>query len=258
MNHCIAGVLATLALCAGAAVAEPILRWEPDDPRIDVGEQVTLSIVLDDALDVRTFELWMTFDPAVISTIAGGHGALFNGFNNFTGFSEPEPGLWRCYCVILGADDWTTGPGELWRITVVGATNGVTPLVAVDLVLLPPGGGSYADAVLPGGQVRVGEVTGAPADLSLGPHLTLQPNPFNPRTCLTVAWPAGGRGRLDVLDIRGRLVGSLWQGSTDAGILNLDWDGRDRQGRLLPSGVYTFRLVSRPGHHASVRGVLLR
>jgi hypothetical protein len=261
MNHRIAAICLGLLLVTGTLGAEPILRWDPDDPHLDVGQQITLSIMLDDALDVRTFELYVSFDAAVIGTVSGGHGALFDGFNNFTGFSEIEPGLWRCYCVILGASDWTTGPGELWRVTISGLADGVTPLVAVDLVLLPPGGGSYPDAVLPGGQVRVGEVTGVlpdPSDLALRPRVTLWPNPFNPHTRVEVAGMSGGRARLEVLDLRGRLVRDLWQGTAVTNAFSAHWDGRDDQGRSLPSGIYTVRLVGERGQHASSRGVLVR
>jgi flagellar hook assembly protein FlgD len=38
----------------------------------------------------------------------------------------------------------------------------------------------------------------------------------------------------------------------------VDWDGRDRDGSPLPSGVYTFRLVADQGRAATVSGVLVR
>jgi flagellar hook assembly protein FlgD len=71
--------------------------------------------------------------------------------------------------------------------------------------------------------------------------------------------PGGGNGRLEVLDLRGRVVARPWSGLLDAGVpLAVSWDGVDTLGQALPSGVYTFRLVGSRGQAASVRGVLVR
>jgi hypothetical protein len=247
-----------LLLTTTLASADPILRWAPADTVIALDEQVTLAVMLDDTLTVRTLELYVAFDPEVVGTIAGGYGDLFDGFNNFAGFAEVEPGLWHGYCVILGAGDWTTGPGELFRITVAGLAEGTSPLTTVELTLLPPGGGDYPDAVLPDGQIHVDDLTGVLPDALGAPQLSLYPNPFNPRTRVELSWPAGGQGRLEVLDLRGRLVAELWRGTVTTAPATVDWDGTDHRGRPSPSGVYTFRLVGARGQSASCRGVLLR
>lgn len=254
-------ILATMVLLVAAvAAADPVLRWAPSDTLINNGDQTTLSIMLDDTLIVRTIEFRATYDPAVVTTIGGGFGALFDGFNNFAGFSEEAPGEIYGYCVILGASDWTTGPGELFTWTVEGtAEGGTSPIVTVDLTLLPPGGGDYPDAVLLDDQIRVLDTTDATLPPAGLPSLALYPNPFNPRTQVELTLPAGGHGSLEVLDLRGRLVARPWAGLLDAGVpLAVSWDGVDTLGQALPSGVYTFRLVGSRGEAASVRGVLVR
>jgi len=258
MKHPLIIAILILLLTTTLAGADPILRWAPADTVIALGEQVTFAVMLDDTLTVRTLELLVAFDPEVVGTITGGYGDLFSGFNNFAGFAEVEPGLWHGYCVILGAGDWTTGPGELFRITVEGLAEGTSPLTTVDLTLLPPGGGDYPDAVLPDGQIHVNDLTGVLPDPLGAPQLSLYPNPFNPRTRVELSWPAGGQGRLEVLDLRGRLVAELWRGSVATAPATVDWDGTDHRGRPSPSGVYTFRLVGARGQSASCRGVLLR
>jgi len=259
MVHRIAPVVAGLWLLGAAlAVADPSLYWSPGQPRIDVAEQITLSVMLEDAVDVRTLDLTVQFDPAIITSVSGEPGALFDGFTTFPGFVEEAPGTWHGYCVILGAGDWTTGPGELFRWTVEGTAEGASALLAIALTLLPPGGGDYPDADLPVGVIYVGDAVGAPAASPVAPRLDLYPNPFNPRTRVAIDLPAGASGRLEIVDLRGRVVAAPWHGTAGEGPVLVDWDGTDRAGRPLPSGVYGFRLIGAAGPTAWRSGVLIR
>ncbi len=72
------------------------------------------------------------------------------------------------------------------------------------------------------------------------------PNPFNPFTTFH-ADVAAGPVRLDVFDVRGRLVRTLVAGNRPGGLLRVDWDGTDERGRSLPSGVYFGRLETTAG-----------
>ena len=53
MARWLARLLLSAAL-AGPALADPVLRWSPADPTIFIGDQLTLSVMLDDPLTVRT------------------------------------------------------------------------------------------------------------------------------------------------------------------------------------------------------------
>jgi hypothetical protein len=252
----IAGVLVTLA---ASALADPILRWSPSDAIVELGQEGTVSVILDDTLEVRTIELFVQFDPAIVGSVSGGPGALFDGFQLFDGFEAESADTWHGYSVILGADDWTVGPGELWSWTVEGLAEGISPVTTVSVTLLPPGGGDYTEVELTGDQITVVDPT---ASLDLppdAPRLGLYPNPFNPRTRVELLLPGGGHGRLEVVDLLGRVVDVPWSGVAPATApVTLDWTGRDRGGSPLPSGVYTFRLVGDRGRGATARGTLVR
>ena len=73
------------------------------------------------------------------------------------------------------------------------------------------------------------------------------PNPFNPRTSIPFELAADGGEvsvRLEILDLRGRVVRTVLNGTRPGGQSYLaDWDGSDDAGRNLPSGVYLTRLV---------------
>ncbi len=68
------------------------------------------------------------------------------------------------------------------------------------------------------------------------------PNPFSGSTVLTFTLPQGGRARLAVYDVAGRLVRILLDGNRDPGPQSVRWDGRTNAGREAPSGSYFVRL----------------
>jgi len=63
------------------------------------------------------------------------------------------------------------------------------------------------------------------------------PNPFNPATVITYSLSERSRVRLNVYDVRGRLVATLVDGVQDVGPHKIRWNASD-----LASGVYFYRL----------------
>jgi hypothetical protein len=83
------------------------------------------------------------------------------------------------------------------------------------------------------------------------------PNPFNPATTVRYSVPESGQVRLDVFDVRGRLVTTLVNGPVPAGEHTIRWSGRTQAGYTAASGVYYY-LLSTSGHQESRRMVLLK
>jgi flagellar hook assembly protein FlgD len=50
--------------------------------------------------------------------------------------------------------------------------------------------------------------------------------------------------RIDVVDVSGRVVRRVVEGTVVAGSHSVLFDGRDRMGRTLPSGIYFVRFES--------------
>lgn len=67
------------------------------------------------------------------------------------------------------------------------------------------------------------------------------PNPFNPSTSIELAVTKAGAVRLEVFDVRGRLVRVVHDGRLSAGTHFLRWDGADETGRMVSSGTYFAR-----------------
>lgn len=78
-----------------------------------------------------------------------------------------------------------------------------------------------------------------PANAVLRP---CHPNPFNPATTIRFELPYAGPVRLEVFDVAGRLVRTLFGASLPQGSHEVVWDGRDNAGREVGSATYLARL----------------
>jgi hypothetical protein len=70
------------------------------------------------------------------------------------------------------------------------------------------------------------------------------PNPFNPDTRIRLDVPTNSTGSLQIYDMEGRLVKTLYSGTLSAGRYQYSWNSRDEQGRSVASGLYFCRFAS--------------
>jgi hypothetical protein len=118
---------------------------------------------------------------------------------------------------LMTFDDASAEPGHAYRYRLA--------------VLTRDGAASYSDPV------RV-QMPGA-LETALSAPIVPRSGPVEFRFATA---PVLGRYRLDVLDIAGRRVRSLGQGSVEAGEHRLVWDRRDESGRAVSRGVYMVQL----------------
>jgi hypothetical protein len=86
----------------------------------------------------------------------------------------------------------------------------------------------------------------AAGDAAVPPNLSVSvfPNPFNPTVTIRIGTPAKSSLRVSVYDTAGRLVVDLMDATTPTGVTTLRWDGLNRAGRTVPSGVYFLKVSS--------------
>ena len=72
----------------------------------------------------------------------------------------------------------------------------------------------------------------------------VSPNPFRNEAGTWFDLPRRSHVTVDVLDVTGRRVSRLLEGSREAGRHPVLWDGRDAEGRLVGSGVYFLRAAT--------------
>jgi hypothetical protein len=83
------------------------------------------------------------------------------------------------------------------------------------------------------------------------------PNPFNPTTTIRYTLPKEGRVRLAVYSILGQEIAVLHDGVQSAASYSPVWDGKDKQGIEVPSGIYLIRLQA-GGQQFVRKAVLVR
>ena len=87
--------------------------------------------------------------------------------------------------------------------------------------------------------------------------LSAFPNPFMPQGRIQVALPRAARLTLDVLDVSGRLVARLAQGTFSSGAKSFVWNGKRSDGSSAAAGLYFYRLVT-DRESRTIRTILAR
>lgn len=255
-----AAALITLVIGAAPTAAQIELRFSPPDQRVEVGEGGSLSVMLDDVLDVRTIELWISYDPALVTSEGGQPGQLFSdsGCPLFPFFDEDDPGSWYGGSVTMGPDCFLTEPGELYRWNFTGLAEGTCPVQVDSVVLYNPLAEVIEGVTLEETTIIVGSLSSAntlPAQILT---LALSPNPFNPRTTIRFGGRPDETATVEVFDLGGRRLATLWSGKLGQEPGVVQWDGTDQLGRSVPGGSYLFRIFSKGDRQVTRKGLLLK
>jgi hypothetical protein len=83
------------------------------------------------------------------------------------------------------------------------------------------------------------------------------PNPFNPGTMFSFDLPVRATVTLTVYNLLGEEIVTLQAGRMEAGHHEIPWDGRMRNGKSAPAGVYFCVLVS-PAQRSTIKLLLVR
>jgi hypothetical protein len=91
------------------------------------------------------------------------------------------------------------------------------------------------------GEVGVEEALDLPVSFNLSRNY---PNPFNPSTNIDFALPSAQHVTLDVYNVLGQHIRTLIRGDLEAGQYSSTWNGRDKSGTSVPSGIYFYKLTA--------------
>jgi len=73
-------------------------------------------------------------------------------------------------------------------------------------------------------------------------HLKIVPNPFRWVISISYSVVKAGHIELKIYNVAGQLVKTLVNGEQKAGTYKIEWDGKDTNGKLMPSGIYFVEL----------------
>ena len=73
------------------------------------------------------------------------------------------------------------------------------------------------------------------------------PNPFNPTTTIGFTLSKASQTNLTIFDVLGREVAVLTDELRNAGTHTIEWDGKNKNGKQVPTGIYFYRLQTNEG-----------
>ncbi len=102
--------------------------------------------------------------------------------------------------------------------------------------------------------LKIDALDNIPVDFNLGQNY---PNPFNPSTTFEFAMPKIAKVEIVVYDILGSKVATLFDGVKAAGYHKVEWNGKNSDGSVVPSGVYFVKMTSE-GFSAVKKSLMLK
>ena len=97
------------------------------------------------------------------------------------------------------------------------------------------------------------KVTALPTKFGLSQNY---PNPFNGKTNFALALPVASDYKVTIYNVAGQVV-RTYEGSASAGNKTITWDGLDRNGSPVSSGIYFFKAVA-GDYSAVIKGLYLK
>ena len=94
--------------------------------------------------------------------------------------------------------------------------------------------------------IIIGENNGNEDDIVDGViQISNYPNPFNPSTMIRYYLPEVGKSEVNIYNIKGEKVICLRNGVEEAGWHECEWEGKDRNGKNMSSGIYLMQVRSK-------------
>jgi len=116
------------------------------------------------------------------------------------------------------------------------------------------GGPASGYCVNPPTDISDDEIALLPTEFSISQNY---PNPFNPKTRIAFDLPERSHVRLTVYNVLGQVVNVLMDCEMSAGYHTIEWDGKNRDGNCISTGVYLYRIEA-DGFMASKKMLLLK
>ncbi|MEA2031122.1 MAG: M6 family metalloprotease domain-containing protein [candidate division Zixibacteria bacterium] len=181
--------------------------------------------------------------------------------NHYMVALEQSDGLWELEHGLDYGDDRDPFPGNLNNLTFDALStpnsnsyqNGIS-YAKVDNIS-PSANTMYADFTV-GFIADNGDSNDDPNQLPTTPVLSQNyPNPFNPSTTIEFTVSTSDRVTLEIFNLLGRKVKTLLDEIIEEGTHTIAWNGTNKHGQEVASGVYLYRIVS--GGYSQVRKMTL-
>lgn len=158
--------------------------------------------------------------------------------------SEPDlAGYFVYYGVQTGFYNYRLAVGRQTEYTIHDLKPGATYFIAVTAIDTAGNESAFSEQIRVRVPAAAGEGSTAPERPQLLPSF---PNPFDTqkydKTIFSFELHEPMRVKLQIFDVLGNLVVTLINGERQAGTQKVSWNGHDRQGLPVRTGIYFYRL----------------
>jgi hypothetical protein len=202
-----------------------------------------IPVLIEDATDVFAAEFEMVFDSERYSFVEVVPVGLGSGF-----FMSAREENGHVFVAMARATSFT-GSG---RIAVLRLER--NPSSPPGATLHPSLVAAMLNEGVPPVEIDTRGTTPIAEIFKLGP---VSPNPFSQGTVISFSAPAATQVAIDIYNVHGQLVRSVYSGTADAGQHEAAWDGTDGHGAKVARGVYFCRMNA-AGFSATEKLVVLQ
>lgn len=217
------------------------LNWSKREMQ---NEEIVIPFEVEGGANVHAASLSLYYDAAALTL----EEIAPSMENSFWIANTKEAGKIRV--ALLNAEGLLNAQKELLRLRfkIIQTGNAIVPFSIAQAELFD----AHAQSI----QVLLtqGEPSSPPQSFAL---LQNFPNPFNPETTIRFDLPHPSEVRLQIFNVHGQLLRTLFEGALKPGAWQRAWDGKDARGNEVPSGVYFYRLQVNGGEWSSARKMIL-
>ena len=241
--------------------------FETDTTPLNVGDEFTLHLNVENVTDFGGWQADLTFDPKVLKAVSVAEGDFLKQDDGKTYFLEGT--IKNTLGKIIGIKSLqldgkaVKGQGRLLSVAFTAIGNG-TSQITLDNFLAGTRRGEKTRSIPPEMTITVGTTPAAPATQQHLPEQTAllmnYPNPFNPETWIPYQLTKAADVTVTIYDVRGVMVRQVVVGHQPAGFYTDSsraayWDGRNEAGESVASGVYFYTLTA--GEFTATRRMLI-
>jgi len=134
--------------------------FDPDPSTAQMGEELSVTIAIQESVDFRGYRLVINFDETHINFTDAEFGSLFQGQNvGWWLVDDDTPGQIAIECVIFGAGLFVSGPGSILTLTFDPNYEGASGLEIAEFLCFDPLGIAIPDCTGSDGTVIIGSST---------------------------------------------------------------------------------------------------
>ena len=213
----------------------PVTTESAQDAYNSVLANAGCNFPMQDSADLRVITEVKTgyapFGATYVPNISGHSGSGKKGIID----SQNDVGGWPVLNSLPAPlDSDHDGMPDSWELA-----HGLNPNDSTDARTVAPDGYTmieeYVNGLVSSGSTSVNKTIQAPVNFEVKQNY---PNPFNPSTSIVYSIPGAGNVEINIYDITGSKVKTLFNGFRESGNYNLTWDGSGNSGKILASGIY--------------------